>query len=66
MREECVFWQKQIIDLSHQQQWMLQNWGEVTVETDATLRQVHYTLKLFRLVRDPIEVTVWSVNSLSC
>ena len=29
---------------------MMVNWGEATAETDADLRQVHYTLKLFRLV----------------
>lgn len=45
-----------MIELSRQQQWMVQNWGEATIETDSTLRQVHYTLKLFRLVRDPIQV----------
>ncbi|KZS16576.1 Dynein heavy chain 10, axonemal [Daphnia magna] len=56
LRDEYVFWQKQMIELSRQQQWMVQNWGEATIETDSTLRQVHYTLKLFRLVRDPIQV----------
>ncbi len=56
LREEYVFWQGQIIDLTRQQQWMMVNWGEATTETDTALRQVHYTLRLFRLVRDPIQV----------
>lgn len=46
------------MDLSLQQQWMLQNWGEVTTEVNASLRQVHYTVKLFQLVRDPVEVNI--------
>ncbi|XP_046642711.1 uncharacterized protein LOC124327759 [Daphnia pulicaria] len=62
LRDESVFWQKQLIDLSHQQQWMVQNWGEVTIETESSLRQVHYTLKLFRLVREPIQVNISSVR----
>lgn len=56
LREEYVFWQGQIVDLTRQQQWMMINWGEATTETDTALRQVHYTLRLFRLVRDPIQV----------
>lgn len=40
MRDEYVFWQTQIIQLSYQKRWMLQQWGEVTTEMDATLRQV--------------------------
>lgn len=56
MREEYVFWQGQIIQLSYQKQWMLHQWGEATTEVESSLRQVHYTLRLFRLIRDPVEV----------
>ena len=57
LRDELIFWQKQVIELTYEQQWMIKEWGEATTEAEGTLRQVHYTLKLFRLVRNPIEVT---------
>lgn len=46
-----------MIEFTYEQQWMLKEWGEATIEVEGALRQVHYTLKLFRLVRYPIEVT---------
>ena len=56
MREEEVHWQAQLKELSTTKCCMVHQWGEATAEINASLRQVHYTLKLFRLVRGPIEI----------
>lgn len=56
MRDEDIYWQTQLKELSTAKCCMIHQWGEATTEIDASLRQVHYTIRLFRLVRGPIEV----------
>ena len=56
MRDEDIYWQTQLKEFSTAKCCMVHQWGEATTEIDVSLRQVHYTLRLFRLVRGPIEV----------
>ncbi len=49
MRDEYVYWQSQIVQLSHQKQWMIHQWGEATTETDSALRQVLYIILIIVL-----------------